>query len=277
MFYLILAILSSMLVSVVMRISQTRCKNQLTVLAMNYVTCALMAGLFVGGPLWPQGEGSGFALGMGLVSGALYLAGFLLLQYNIQVNGVVLSSTFMKLGVTVPTLMSLAFFGESLSLPRAAGLVLAVASICLIGTEKGRGKARHLGWLVMVLFSGGLCDGTSKIYEELGVAAFKNHFLFFTFVTALIMCVALCIAKKQTITLKEIVFGLALGIPNYFSARFLLLSLSQVDAVVAYPTFSVGTIVTVSLAGLFFFKEKLSKRQLVAMGVILTALVLLNA
>ena len=64
--------------------------------------------------------------------------------------------------------------------------------------------------------------------------------------------------------------------PNYFSARFLLLSLSQVPAVVAYPTYSVATIVLITVVGMLAFGERLTRRQKLAMGVILVALVLLN-
>ena len=97
MLYLILAVLSSMLVSVVMRLSQQKCQSRLTVLAMNYVMCSVTALLFMNRSLIPQGEGSGFALGLGVVNGVLYLGSFMLLQYNVRINGVVLPSTFMKL------------------------------------------------------------------------------------------------------------------------------------------------------------------------------------
>lgn len=277
MLYLILAILSSMLVSVVMRLSQQKCQSRLAVLAMNYVMCSLMALLFMNQPLIPQGEGSGFALGLGLVNGALYLGSFMLLQYNIRINGVVLPSTFMKLGIVVPTLMSIFAFGESLTLLQGVGLVAAVAAIWLIGSEKGQGKAKSIGWLLILLAAGGVTDGTSKIYEELGAAALKDHFLMTTFFVALLLCALLCVVKKETITRREIVYGLALGIPNYFSARFLLLSLGEIPAVIAYPTYSVGTIVAVTLAGLILFREKISKRQMTALIIILAALILLNA
>ena len=111
----------------------------------------------------------------------------------------------------------------------------------------------------------------------MGAPAFKDHFLLLTFFVALILCAILCIAKKETITRREIVYGLALGVPNYFSARFLLLSLSEIPAVIAYPIYSVCTIVAVTLAGLAAFHEKLTQRQLIALGVILAALVMLNA
>ena len=67
-----------------------------------------------------------------------------------------------------------------------------------------------------------------------------------------------------------------IGIPNFFSSKFLLLSLGGVPAVIAYPTYSVATLMTVTLAGVCFFKEKLGNRQWIALGVILVALVLLN-
>jgi len=277
MLYLILAVLSSMLVSVVMRLSQQKCQSRLTVLAMNYVMCSVTALLFMNRSLIPQGEGSGFALGLGVVNGVLYLGSFMLLQYNVRINGVVLPSTFMKLGILVPTLMSMLVFGERLTALQCGGLAAAVAAIWLIGSEKGQGKAKSIGWLLFLLIGGGLADGTSKVYEELGAPAFKDHFLLLTFFVALILCAILCVIKKETITRREIVYGLALGVPNYFSARFLLLSLGEIPAVIAYPTYSVGTIVAVTLAGLAVFREKLTKRQLTALCIILAALVMLNA
>ena len=45
---------------------------------------------------------------------------------------------------------------------------------------------------------------------------------------------------------------------------------------VVFPVYSVGTIVAITLIGLFFFKEKLNRIQVIGIGMILTALVLLN-
>ena len=70
--------------------------------------------------------------------------------------------------------------------------------------------------------------------------------------------------------------GLLIGIPNYYSARFLLLALGSVPAVVAYPVYSVGTIVVISAVGVLGFREKLSVQKKWAMLLILAALVLLN-
>jgi len=92
----------------------------------------------------------------------------------------------------------------------------------------------------------------------------------------LFFCLGLVVARKELISRNELVYGLLVGIPNYFSARFLLLALGSVDAVVAYPTYSVATILVVTMLGKILFHEHLSKRQLTVMALILVSLILLN-
>ena len=277
MLYLILAIASSMLVSVCMRLSEGKAKNNISMLATNYAMCTLLSLAFAGSiDLFPKADGLVFALGLGLVSGAMYLGSFMLLQWNIRVNGVVLPATFMKLGVIVPTVTSIIAFGE---VPRAlqiVGIVLAIAAILLIQLDKGSARAKNALGLVILLIAGGSTDVLSKIYEQMGNAALSDQYLLYTFFVALVLCALLAVAKKQKLTVSDVAFGLLVGVPNYFSARFLLLSLGAVPAVVAYPSYSVGTIVLIALVGRAVFGERLSRRQMIAMGVILAALILLN-
>jgi len=49
-----------------------------------------------------------------------------------------------------------------------------------------------------------------------------------------------------------------------------------VPAVIAYPSYSVSSIVLVTLGGILLFKERLSRRKMAALAIILAALVLLN-
>ena len=277
MIHLVLAILSSASVSVIMRLSERHVRNNVSMLAVNYWMCALLAALFAGGArLLPSGEGAAFAVSFGAFNGLLYLGSFLLLQWNVRENGVVLPATFMKLGVLVPTLMAIAVFREAPTGAQLAGIAAAIVAIVMIRFERGEHRAKSGLGLILLLLGGGATDATSKIYEELGNPAFADPFLLWTFVAALVLCVGLCAAKNQGLRGADALFGLLIGIPNYFSARFLLLSLSSVPAVVAYPTYSVATIVVVTLAGLLLFGERLSRRQAAAMGIILAALAMLN-
>ena len=276
MIYLILAILSSALVSLTMRFSEGKAPNRIAMLAGNCVCCAVLAALYTGGNLLVSGDGAGVTWGLGAVSGVMFLVSFLLLQWNVHKNGVVLSSTFMKLGVIVPTVLAMTVFGERPRAVQLAGLVLAVAAILIINLEKGQGRAQSGIGLLVLLLGGGMTDTLSKVYEQWGNATMKSQYLLYTFVVAMALCTLLALYKHQRLTWTDVVCGLVIGVPNYFSARFLLLSLGNIPAVLAYPTYSVATIVVVSLSGVLLFREKLSRRQMAGMGVILAAIALLN-
>lgn len=275
MLYLIFAIASSALVSLVMRLSEKWRKNGMTMLAANYVMCTAAA-TFLAGGLIPAGEGAGLTMGLGSVCGVLYLLGFVLLQWNIQRNGVVLPATFQKLGVLVPTLAAITIFGETPRWTQLLGIAVAVSAILLMQGRSDRNTGRSTLGLLALLICGGMSDVMSKVFDTWGNAEHGNYFLVFTFLIALVLCIILCLVKKQSVTVPDVLCGLALGVPNYFSARFLLWALRDVPAVVVYPTFSVGTIIVVTLVGVLVFHERLEKRKLISLGMILGALVLLN-
>ena len=217
-------------------------------------------------------EGVAFTVGLGLVSGAMYLGGFLLLQWNIARNGVVLSATFMKLGVLVPTAMAMLIFGERPGAVQMAGMLLAFLAILLINLERGSQKAASRAGLVLLLLVGGSTDATAKIFEELGQAPLKDTFLLIH-LSSPPCCLlrAVCIARRQSLTGADLLFGLLIGAPNYFSSRFLLLSLKRRACRHRLPHLQRGHHRADRLLGVWLFHERLSRRQTLAMGMILAA------
>lgn len=277
MFYLLLAIFSSAFVSIFMRLSSDKVSGNISMLAMNYLTCVCLSAGSAGlAYLFPKGPSLPSALGMGAVQGILFLLTFILLQFNVKKNGVVLSSIFMKLGLLIPMAVSLIIFREIPTWIQILGFVIAIIAILLINLEKDQSAVQFKAGLVLLLFIGGCADTMSKIFEELGDSEYSEQFLFYTFLVAFLLCIGLILWKKQRIRKYEFIYGILVGIPNFFSARFLLKALNSVPAVIAYPTYSVATILIVTLTGVLFFKERLGKRQWLAIGIILIALALLN-
>ena len=273
---LILAICSSAAISLIMRLSSHKVRNNVTMLAVNYLTCLALAAFFTGGGFFPKDAALPGALGMGIVHGVLYLASFVMFQQSVRRSGVVLSAIFMKLGLLVPMVISVFLFREIPGVLQILGFVLAVAAIVLINFQRNTGASASAVGLLLLLILGGSADAMSKVFEELGPGHLAEQFLLYTFLTAFLLCLGLVGLKKQRFTRWELMFGFAIGIPNFFSARFLLAALNSLDAVIVYPTYSVATILLITLAGTAFFRERLQKRQWVALAIILLALVLLN-
>ena len=288
MIYLILAIASSSLISIFMRLSENHIKNEMGMFMASYALCAALAVGFMdkSAPQLLLGtHDQHLTVILGIITGAFFLGGFLFLKYNMKYNGIVLSSTFIKLGVLIPTIMAIVVFGEVLSVLQIVGIAIAIAAIIIINFEKEPHGSNSIGeskngnkkiLLLVLLLLGGLGDSMSNIFEKLGPDSGKDGFLLLTFFTAFVITIAIVILGKKKLCKADLLFGLLVGVPNYFSARFLLASLGSLEAVIVYPTYSVGTMVVVTIVGVIAFREKISKQKGLALGLIAVAIALLN-
>ena len=277
MLYLCLAILSSCAIALLMRVSADRITGRLSMLGANYLICSLLGAAYAGFDLvCPNVPGFAATVALGVVGGVLFLSSFVLFQWNTGRNGIVLSSVFMKLGLLVPMTLSVLFFHEIPTWTQIAGFCIALVAIVLINAKKENSASRFRWELLVLLLIGGGADAMTKVFEALGSTALSNQFLFYIFAVALVLCAVLVIYKKERPGIRELLFGAAIGIPNFFSSKFLLRSLADLPAVVVYPTFSIATILITTLVGVCFFKERLRLTQWVALAIILAALVLLN-
>ena len=277
MIFLLLAILSSSMISIVMRLSTNRISANLSMVAANYLVCSLLGAAYAGFDLIKLSvPGFSVTLGLGLVSGVLYMSSLVMFQSNTRTKGVVLSSVFMKLGLLVPIVMSVLLFGEVPTPAQTVGFCIAVFAIVLMNMKKeSSGRSFGAGLIVMLLLSGG-ADVMAKIFDVLAPAEMSALYLFYNFATAFALCVLAAACKKERPGLAEIFFGTLMGIPNFFSAKFLLSALTKLPAVVVYPSFSVATMLIVTLTGIIAFRERLTKVQWIALTAIIVSLVLLN-
>lgn len=277
MIQLILAIASSALVSIMMRLGEAKCSSKMALLVSNYTVCSVLGGFFAIQSGIPEtGEGLSFAVILGIFGGFLFLYSLVVFQKSISRNGVILSSTFMKLGVLVPTLLAMIVFREQPKTVQLAGLALAVCAIILMNYEKGHQAASGKGLLLLLLLVCGGTDALTNVYDKLGAEGWKDLFLLVIFFTALVFSAVLLMREGRKPTATDFLVGIGVGIPNYFSSRFLLGALKTVSAVVVFPVYSTSALLMITLAGVLLFRETLDKKKASALALILAALVLLN-
>lgn len=278
MLFLILAVLASSVLAIVLKYLSSG--YTYGVYLVNYVTCALLAFLTMKPrSLW---NGDPFPLWLGVVSGFLYLAALVVYAYSIRKNGAVLSSVFTRLGVLVPVLVSVVLFGERPTVLQCAGIAVAIAAAVVMNglpkkdKKQGVAGAMSLGVLLLTLLFNGSADSMSKIFTQLGSRQDDGLFVFYIFLFAGLFTLVLLLREKQKLTRRDLMFGVLVGVPNFFSSRLLLAALTELPAFFVYPCYSVGAILVISCASFVLFREKLQRRQLCAVGMILVALVLLN-
>lgn len=278
MLFLILAVLASSVLAIVLKYLGSG--YGYGVYFFNYVTCAVLAfATMEKKSLW---NGDPLPLWLGAVSGFLYLAALIVYAHIIRKNGAVLSSVFTRLGVLVPIFVSVVLFGERPTPLQGLGILVAVLAAVVMnglpkkGQDQGVTPGVAIVPLLLALLFNGASDSMSKIFTQLGARQDDALFVFYIFLFAGLFTLILLLREKQKPTRRDVLLGILVGVPNFFSSRLLLAALTELPAFLVYPSYSVGAILVISAASFILFRERLNRRQLGAVGMILGALVLLN-
>ena len=218
-----------------------------------------------------------WAVVIGIFAGFFFFLSFIYYQKSVRSEGVGLAGVFMKLGILLPMILSIILWQEYPTEIQWIGILLAISSIVLVNYPFGQDwrKALRLT-LILLFFYGGIAEFSNKLFQKYAVLDLKPLFLFFVFFTAFLISLFFTIKSKKSINFREILTGMIVGVPNLFSSFFLINALDQLKTAVVFPIFSAGSIVVINLGGLFIFREKLNKREVISILMTIFALILIN-
>ncbi|AQS53574.1 hypothetical protein BW727_101207 [Jeotgalibaca dankookensis] len=213
----------------------------------------------------------------GSIAGFFFFSSFFYYQKSVKENGVGLSGTIAKLGILIPMIFSIIIWREFPSAIQWIGITLSLLSILLVNlSPQSLEKLDIKPTLIILFILGGMAEFSNKIYQKYALADYKDIFLFATFFVAFLVSLFYTVKRKEKITKKDIVIGFVVGIPNLFSSYFLILSLATVKTSVAFPIYSAGSIILINLGGILIFKEKITRKNQLAILLTIIALVLIN-
>ena len=187
-----------------------------------------------------------------------------------------MQTTFYKLGILIPMFFSLVLFKEIPTLPQVIGIMIVVIGVIYMNTGRKETHITSFPLLIIVFIVGGMVEFNFKLYGIYGDIEIKEYFLFCTFILSAVFSLVLMLRNDRKVTKLDVVLGLLTGLPNFFVSYFSILALAQLPTYIVYPMICVGNILLVTLMNVVVFKEKPTKIELTATGIILVALVFLN-
>ena len=277
---LILSILSSTMIFMAFKLFSKFKINTMQAIAVNYITACLLGILFQENAVniseITQFAWFPFALGLG----ALFIIVFNLMAITTQRSGLSVVSVATKMSVVIPILFGLLYYKESLGLFKITGIILALAAVYLASIKKQDGlkiKPSNIIFPVLVFLGSGIIDTTIKFLEgeyiaENDTPIFSATIFAMAATLGILILGVWAIQGKLKLQPKNILGGLALGIPNYFSIYFLVQALRS-DILESSGIFTVNNVAIVmmsTLVGIILFKEKLLPKNWI--GIILAIL-----
>lgn len=294
MLFLIIAVLCVSSINLGFTIAKHRQMHNLNVTLFNYLAAAIIGALMLyqagispqaisltsvignfSGALSSEGSYT-FSILFGVAVGFLYIISLLLTQQSIKAKGTSLTTMFQRTGIVIPILTSAFLWNEIPTMLQVVGIIAALFSLVYMNSD-GKG-IKISGLLLAVFLTGGMCELSNKLYQMYALEEHKPLFLFAIFVTCVALCVLYIYTSKirSPLSLKEVLLGTAIGIPNIFSAYFIIKALEHLPTGIVFPVLSVGTILLITLISTIAFGEKFSKRNRIAIAVFLVSIVLVN-
>ena len=279
MLYLIIAVLSNTFMTFIIRLSEKEKSNRFNVNTFNYLFGGILAYFVIRKESIFSFDGDYiYTLLLAVVNAVLYIACLYLMQVNMKKNGAPLTTTYNRLGLLIPILVSVVLFKEYPNQMQIIGCILAIFSIYYINKRDKKDNSSSVSpFLLIALFLAvGMVDTLAKIYGHFGSSNLQGHFIFYTFIFSFIFSLILSIKSIKKLSLKEILIGFFIGIPNQITTLAQLKAVAVLPAYLVFPAYSISVILLVNFVNFLFFKEKLTMRQYIGTGIIISALICMN-
>ena len=281
--YLILSILISSLLFVIFKLFDVFKINTLQAIVINY-SIALSFGVFTSNislPITKIPEQPWFIGAFCL--GFLFITVFNVMGITAQRNGLSVASVAGKMSVVIPIIVGVLVYKESVGFVKIIGILMALIAVYLSSAKSDTSpvKFKNLIFPLLLFIGSGCIDAGLKYVEstsvpENAVPIFLATIFGCAFVLGCFVIITQIINGKFQFHWKNIIGGIALGIPNYYSMEFLIKALQTkgLDSSTLFTINNVSIVILTTIFALVFFKEKLIKKNWIGIGLAVISILL---
>ena len=204
---------------------------------------------------------------LSFIVGLLFVLTFNLYAHGVQKIGVTPSTIANKMSMIIPIIIGLILLNEEITFNKILGISFACVAIFLssITDRKYSLNKNHLIIIVLLFTGQGLADGILNWAQEF-ILNGSNMNLFFavTFLaagfTGLLFVFFKLSGHKFKIEPKSIIWGIVLGIPNYLTLLYFVISLKGelFSSSEIFPIINIGVIIFCTILSIILFREKVS-------------------
>lgn len=284
MFYLLATILLNVVLTAQFKLYPRLGINTLQAIVANYCVCVVTGCLFMGHTPFHAETLHTTWFPWAMLMGAGFISIFNLIGFCTRVDGMTTTTIANKLSLAIPVLFSIFVYHEAAGAAKIAGIVLAFPAVFLtsrVAGEKNEGKA--LLWPALLFILSGLLDTLVNFVQATylptaDVQASYTIICFSTAAVAGIVLVSVLLAMgKLKFSWKNIVAGILLGVPNYFSIYYLIRMLNSrvLQSSAAIPVVNIGILVASALTAIIGFREKAGLWRIVGLVLSVAAILLI--
>jgi drug/metabolite transporter (DMT)-like permease len=263
--YLLLSIVFSTFINLVFKWFSVFKVNKIQAILVNYLVCFSIGFVLSGDFNLLKIIGSDW-FKYCIILGSLFVAIFLSMAMTTEKYGVSVNAVSAKMSVIIPVLFAYVYNSERFTIQFIVGILLSLLSIYLITKKKQIIIPKKYIYLPIIVFLGsGSIDTSLKLLElnysnDISI----NTISYSIFLGAFLVGTTFYTIKNQfnfsNWSSRNIISGIILGIPNYFSIYFLLTAIKSfsLKSAFVFGINNIGIVLLSTLLSMIIFKEKLT-------------------
>ncbi|NDA98318.1 MAG: DMT family transporter [Crocinitomicaceae bacterium] len=264
---LFLAIFLSSLIFVLFKVFPLFKIDTFQAIVFNYISAFLCGYILYGSDLKEEAWENTNWIFYAVLAALLFISLFVLMGKSAQKNGMAITSVAVKMSMAVSVLGMVFIYNEQLPFLKIIAILLAFSGVILVSfSKKSSDSKQQTLWMLLILFFGsGILDLLLNYVQKTQVDVISTA-LFSAFgfgIAGLIglgILIAQIIRRKTRIEFRNVIGGVILGVPNFFSIFLLMRAYNSVtwsdSSVLAVINVAVVCIST--LFGTLIFSEKIS-------------------
>lgn len=217
-----------------------------------------------------------------LLCGFLFISIFIAMGISSQKNGMGTTSVAVKMSLALSALAFVFIHHEAVTWLKVLGFIAAIAGVLMITLEKSNGDKKENSYLLLafIFFGSAGLDVVLNLIKQFFAQGYPDSlFTAFGFLAAgtlgIIWLTLQYVQRKKSFHFRNILAGIILGVPNYFSIYFLVRSYDSTPwsnaTVLAIMNISIVSLA--AILGMLIFKESTKMQKwlglLLAIGAIL--------
>ncbi|MCP4975676.1 MAG: EamA family transporter [Maribacter sp.] len=267
---LALSICFSSLIFVIFKLYEVYKIETVFAITTNYVVACIVGLFFYSGDVNPNEIiQQPWFIGT-LLLGVLFIVVFNLIARTSQKVGVSVASVATKMSLVIPVIFGVLVYKENLGVIKVIGILLALAAVYFASIKENQISIKRSTLIlpILVFLGSGIIDTSIKYAQEVHIK--ENEFPLFSatvFAAAAISGIVFIGIKtfktSFKINLRNILGGIALGVPNYFSIYYLLRALQHpsLNSASVFTINNVAIVMLSTLLGIILFREQISPKN----------------
>ncbi|WP_299902257.1 EamA family transporter [uncultured Aquimarina sp.] len=283
MIYLLLSILSSSWILITFKLFSKYKVDTLQAIVVNYIVASISGFIAYQKTIEVSKIAEFSWFYTTIILGLVFILVFNLMAITTQKNGLSVAAVASKMSVAIPVIFGILVYKESTGFLKISGILIALIAVYLTSVKNTSGisiKTQNLIFPLLVFLGGGIIDTSLKFMEKNHVTE-EETALFSACIFGSAAVIGICtlsyklFKKTLKIARKNIIAGICLGIPNYFSIYFLIQALRNdtLDSSTVFIINNVAILLLSTIVGVLFFKEKLIQKNW--LGIILAIISIL--